>query len=538
MQNIYQTTPLIGQQSGVQINLPVDRTDRLLQESGDQTFAVVLKATRGRIDRPMLVAADKLQRYLGEAQSLRTSELNSTYVQVVDAFRTGAAACVAMRVAGELAVNQYITVMHGYGGEFTLTEELPYGDDGWLLGIKVADCINEGVYVQLALGKSSQDIVLTIRERKLDRKGRDTESGAVLYEVSGSLKFDAVDDFNQSRFIGDVASKFYGDWLEIEVNPMDGEILETDFLTLNKKNAAAVVPFVDEGDITNQEFELAAEQIKNTRLQYRYILSDSANLALVNALFEAAVFNNRKMIAAVAGNLTPEAAISWVQQFEWDSQQSMYIDWIWTPLKRQDPTYKNGIVLLASVGQKVGYACARNGQLNGYGLPPLQQPIAGSDYMMTGTGFSQIYEPDNLELAELAEARINPCVYEEYHNASGYVWTDSLSGTQKTGISKLSSATEIVIWLMHYFGRYSKSHLQKPMTERIKRQEEEMAKVLSWAEASQWLVPSASLGGRAYTFSVGRNERYPDDRMDWVMNIAIEGVVRQIVGNSNMYSVD
>lgn len=157
---------------------------------------------------------------------------------------------------------------------------------------------------------------------------------------------------------------------------------------------------------------------------------------------------------------------------------------------------------------------------------------------MTGTGFNQTYEPDNLELAKLAEARINPCVYEEYHNASGYVWTDSLSGTQKTGISKLSSATEIVIWLMHYFGRYSKSHLQKPMTERIKRQEEEMAKVLSWAEASQWLVPSASLGGMAYTFSVGRNERYPDDRMDWVMNIAIEGVVRQIVGNSNMYSVD
>jgi hypothetical protein len=50
-QNVYQRR-LVGQQSGVQVNMPVDKTDRLLPEVGDQTIAVVGHFSRGRIDRP------------------------------------------------------------------------------------------------------------------------------------------------------------------------------------------------------------------------------------------------------------------------------------------------------------------------------------------------------------------------------------------------------------------------------------------------------------------------------------------------------
>lgn len=536
-QNIYQTIPLVGQQPGVQINHAVDRTDRLLQEVGDQTFATVLKASRGRIDQPMRVAADKLKRYLGEARSLRESELNSTYLQVVDAFTTGAAAAVVMRLASAQAVNSYIVVKHGDSDVFTLSEDQPTGTD-WFLQIKIADCIDEGVYVQLEKGKTDNEICLKIRERKFNSKGREVATGDILYEITGSTDVNAVDDFEQSYYLGNVAEKYYGDWLSVEANQQANKILSTDSYA-SQIVGQGIVPFVDPtGDITNEIYLAAAEKIKKTSLQYRYIMTDSSNLALVDALYKTAVYNNRKIIAAVPGNLNPEAAIRWKEQFEWDNQESMYIDWVWTPVKRQDPTFKNGVVLLASVGQKVGYSCARNGNLNGYGLPPLQQPIAGSDYMVVGTRFKQIHQPGIVEIADLAEARINPCVYEQYHNASGYVWADSLSGTQKTGISKLSSVTEITIWLQDYFGRYSKSHLQKPMEERIRKQREELEKVLNWAEASGWLIKSASLGGVAYTYSVQRNERYPDDRMDWTINIGIEGVVRQVVGNTNMYSSD
>lgn len=536
-QNIYQTTPLVGQQPGVQINLAVDRTDRLLQETGDQTFATVLTASRGRIDKPMRVAADKLKRYLGEAQSLRESELNSTYIQVVDAFTTGAAAAVVMRLVSTQAINNYIIITHGDKDIFKIAEDVQ-GNSDWFLQIKLADCINEGVYVELQKGKTNNELTLKIRERKYNSKGKEVATGNILYEITGSTDINAVDDSGQSYYLADVAERFYGDWLTVEANQQAKTILATD-LYAQQLTGAGVVPFSDpSGEISNEVYLAAAEKIKKTSLQYRYIMTDSSNLALIDAFFKAAVYNNRKMFANVPGNLTPEAAIRWVEQFEWDNQQSMYIDWIWTPVKRQDPTYKNGVVLLASVGQKVGYSCARNGNLNGYGMPPLQQPIAGSDYMLTGTNFTQIYQPDVVEIADLAEARINPCIYEEYHNASGYVWSDSLSGTQKTGISKLSSATEITIWLQDYFGRYSKSHLQKPMEERIRKQKEELEKVLNWAEASGWLIKSTSLGGVAYSYSVKRNERYPDDRMDWIINIGIEGVVRQVIGNTNMYSSD
>ncbi|UOO89172.1 hypothetical protein LVJ82_17275 [Vitreoscilla massiliensis] len=544
-QNIYQMSPLIGQQPGVQINPAVDRTDRLLQESGDQTFAIVAKLSRGRIDTPMRVSADRLIRYCGRAGSLRVSELNSSYIQIVEAITTGAAAVVVSRLVSDEALNQFMVINHGtidtntptsIDAIFTLSEEAPTGAD-WFAQIKVADCINEGVMVELSKGKSADQLTVKIRERKFNRAGKDIATGEVLYEVTGSTNVDAVDDSNQSTYIGDVAEKYYGDWLQIEINQQSHLILASDTLdgqTISKE----MLPFSDTGNLTDANFVASADAIRKTGLQYRYIICDSANTALLNALYLAAVANNRKMIADVPGNLKPGAAIIWKNQFNFDAQDAMYTDWIWTPVKRQDPTQKNGIVLLSSVGQKVGYSCERNGRTNGFGLPPLHQPIAGSDFRLTGTNFTQIYEPDNVELADLAEARINPCIYQEYHNGSGWVWSDSLSGTEKTGISKLSSATEIVIWLMHYFGRYSKSHLQKPMTERIKKQKEEMEKILTWAEASGWLVPSVSLGGVAFTYEVARNIRYPDDRMDWTMNVSIEGVVRQVVGSTNMYSVD
>ena len=143
-----------------------------------------------------------------------------------------------------------------------------------------------------------------------------------------------------------------------------------------------------------------------------------------------------------------------------------------------------------------------------------------------------------MELAQLAEAKINPCLYQEYHDTSGYVWADSLSGANKSGISKLESAAEIAIWFQHYFGRYAKSVLQKPMTEAMRAMEDQLQRVCEWAQASDWLVPSASLDGAAYGYVVRPNERYPDDEMDVTINLAINGVVRRIFIDSNMYSID
>ena len=238
-QNIYQMTPLIGQQPGVQINPAVDRTDRLLQESGDQTFAVVAKLTRGRIDKPMRVSADRLIRYCGRAGSMRASELNSTYIQIVDAMTTGAAATVVSRLVSSQAQNQFIVVNHGaidplspdsINTIFTLSEDLVTGTD-WFVQIKVADCINEGVYIELAKGNSVDELSLKVRERKFNRSGVEISTGEILYEVSGSTDMDSVDGNNQSNYIGDIVEKHYGDWIQIEVNQQNRSILVTDTCT-------------------------------------------------------------------------------------------------------------------------------------------------------------------------------------------------------------------------------------------------------------------------------------------------------------------
>ena len=189
-----------------------------------------------------------------------------------------------------------------------------------------------------------------------------------------------------------------------------------------------------------------------------------------------------------------------------------------------------------TVGQKIGRACARNAVVNGFGLPALNQPIAGKDYFVSGSRIIQNYFPSDVELSSLAKEHINPVMYVEYHDGSGFVWDDSLSGAKKNGISRLENAVEISQWIQDRFGRYARSLLQKPMTEAIRLMTRFAEDELQSAQASEWLVPSARLGGAAYTYTVTPSERNPEDEMHVVLNISIDGVVRRIFVSQNMYS--
>lgn len=534
-QTIYKRQ-VIGQASGVQINMPVDRTDRMLPQLGDQTLATVGQFSRGRIDKPFLVLSSKLKQKLGVAKSIRLSRSNETYIQIFDAFRTGAAAAVVMRLASKAAVNSWVVLNHGAEDVLTTSEDLPdAGDSKWLMAMKFADCINEGVYVSIAQGATKDWLKVVVRERYYNSKGIEKDQGDVLYEFEGSTDYGAIDEQNNSAFIGDVVEKLYPDMVEIEVSkaPL---VAEGDALAKGKIGVG-IVAFVDDGTLTNEDYQAAATQLGKTSIPYRYIMSEGEVIVLVSGLVETAQKYNRKMFQEVSGDLSPEAAVAWVENnFEFDAQGGMYCDWIWTPIKRQDPTGVSGVVRLSSVGQKVGYSCARNSITNGHGMSPLNQPVAGKDFYLSGSQFQQTYHPEDEELALLAEAKINPCIYSEYHDGSGYVWEDSLSGAKKSGISKLSSVSEMSIWFQDYLGRYSKSLLQKPMSEALVLMEREIRAVCDRAFASNWLVESVNLGGAPYGYEVFPNDRYPDDQMDWTINLAFDGVVRVIKGSQNMFS--
>lgn len=534
-QTIYKRQ-VIGQASGVQINMPVDRTDRVLPSLGDQTVAVVGQFSRGRIDKPFLVLSSKLKQKLGTAKSIRLSRSNETYIQLFDAFRTGAAAAVVMRLASKSAINSWVVVNHGAENILTTEEDLPdAASDKWLMAMRFADCINEGMYVSVKKGATADWLKVVVRERYYNSKGEEKELGDVLYEFEGSTDLGAIDEYNNSAFIGDVVEKLYPDMVEIEVSKAP---LVTEADALHKdKVGTGLLAFVDVGTLTNVDYQEAAVQLGKTSIPYKYIMSESEVITLVSGLVDTAQKYNRKMFQEVSGDLSPEAAAAWVgNNFEFDAQGGMYCDWIWTPIKRQDPTGVSGVVRLSSVGQKVGYSCARNSVTNGHGMPPLNQPIAGKDFYLSGSQFQQTYHPEDEELAILAEAKINPCIYSEYHDGSGYVWEDSLSGAKKSGISKLSSVSEMSIWFQDYLGRFSKGLLQKPMTDALVLMEREIRAVCDRAYSSKWLVLSSNLGGVAYTYEVFPNERYPDDQMDWKIDLAFDGVVRVIKGSQNMFS--
>lgn len=538
-QNIYQRR-LLGQQPGVQVNMPTDRTDRLLPEVGDQTIAAVGLFSRGRIDQPFYVSPDKLQRYLGKPKSVRVDARNETYVQVFEAFRAGAAGAVISRLASDSAVNNWIVVSHGANAaaNLSVSETLPTGGT-WFVAIQMKDAITEGVYVQVSRGVSNANhVLIKIRERSKTSAGLDTNEGEILYEFEGSTVQGELDEDGNSAYIADVAEKFYGDWLEVEVNQTAAAIAANDsFATVTV--GGAVVAFTDNVDsFTAENKQTAVKALGRTNIHYRYLISSSTDLTLVSELIALAQEYNRKLFIEVSGLLSPTAACAWIENFNYPSQGGMYFDWNWSPIRRDDPTGLSGNIVFGTVGQKAGNACARNAITNGFGLAKLNQPIAGKDYYIMGTRIKQIYNPDDVELAMLAKARINPAIYSEYHDGSGYVWADSFSGAKKNGISKLASASEIAIWAQDTWGKFGKSLLHKPMKEGLRLMARFSEKQLQQMEASDWLISSTTLNGAAFAYTVKPNERYPDDRLDTVLSLAIDGVVRVVTISTDMYSRD
>ena len=524
---------LVGQQSGVQVNMPRDTVERLLSEIGNQSFAAVGRFTRGRLDKPFQVSSSKMQRYLGKPQSMRKNAANETYVQIFEAFANGAAAAIVSRVVSSEAKNKWIIAKQDQNTPIDVVETLNTGSDDWLFGVKIADCINDGVYVTVVQDDADgYEYTVTVRERDSDSLGNETGSGEELYQFSGSLKLDALDDVGESYYIGDVATKYYGDWIEIDVN----ENATPDKTTFKTAKSAVVVNFVDDGTPDTTAYQKAANALGNTTLQYRYIMGDSSNTALITALLNVAQKYNRIMVQEISGSLKPDAAIAWKNTFNYNAQGGMYCLWIWSPVKRKDPTNASGVYQYGTVGQKIGYACARNSQTNGFGLAKLNQPIAGKDYYLTGDNLTQTYFPDDTELANLAVAHINPVAYAEYHDGSGFVWDDSLSGAKKNGISRLENAVEVSQWIQDRAGKYARSLLQKPITEAMRLMKRFLEDELQAMTASEWLTASTQLGGSAYSYTVVPSDRNPESEMQVTVNIAIDGVVRRIFISQNMYS--
>ena len=106
----------LGAQPGIQLNPVQDNTDGFAPDNSDQVFGTVMRATRGRIDKPFVVDAGTVSAKLGPGESMRVSPLNEAYVHVVEALNNGAQQAVISRLTPAAAVLQTMYAVTGAVG--------------------------------------------------------------------------------------------------------------------------------------------------------------------------------------------------------------------------------------------------------------------------------------------------------------------------------------------------------------------------------------------------------------------------------------
>lgn len=97
----------LGSESGVQLNPLVDGSEIPSTGNADQKFGIIMRATRGRIDKPFLVDRGNVFKKLGKGETIRKNALNEAWVSVVEALNNGAYEAVVQRITTENAKIKY-----------------------------------------------------------------------------------------------------------------------------------------------------------------------------------------------------------------------------------------------------------------------------------------------------------------------------------------------------------------------------------------------------------------------------------------------
>ena len=80
----------LGYESGVQLNPLRDNSEIPSSDNSDQVFGIIMRSTRGRIDRPFKVDRGNVFKKLGTGEQMRVNTLNEAWVHVVEALNNGA----------------------------------------------------------------------------------------------------------------------------------------------------------------------------------------------------------------------------------------------------------------------------------------------------------------------------------------------------------------------------------------------------------------------------------------------------------------
>ena len=532
-------TRQLGMQPGIQLNPLADQTDGTVPDQSDQVIATVARLTRGRIDRPFRVTRNNFIAKTGPAEAMRVNALNEAKLQVYEALNqpggAAAASAVIQRLVPAAAAKSYAVV--NFSGTPTETAStVAYSVSttaptaGYSLYVLDHECHNDGIKLSLHANKTplggtavaNKEITL----RVLDSTGR------LRYEFAGSLDENAKDDYGASLYLPDVVNAqtdnielvvAAGAQVPVTSNAYGRSLSGAD----NWATSETLVCFTEGGTTyTNDDFDRCVTALRNTMLPFGYVISGgSQSVPLVTKLGTFAIEANLPIKIDVPGTLAPSAAITWRNQFAFDSH---YVHFNWAPLEADDPM-NGGKAKWGTGGLQAAFSCGRNARVNALGFAPKNFPVAGKEWPVTRSSVRQNYTPDEQELSDLAEAQINPVIYENYNGGGRYVFTDSLTAA-KTRVSrkKLQSVSEMSASMDNWIALQAKEWLQLPMQLYIKNMSAFLDLLLQRAQASDWLVPSQTLpGNAAYAFEVIPDATKPADTVVINYFTSYDGVVRQ-----------
>ena len=194
----------LGPESGVQLNPLRDNSEIPAGTNDDQIFAIAMRATRGRIDKPFKVNRGDVLRKLGKGEQIRLSALNEATVHVSEALNSGAYEAVVHRltVEDDPVISWVVLAIVEDGGlTFSVKDALP---STYIFAVRHLECFNDGISVEFRADEKRTSGVLVPND-KITVRLRDKD-GVLLFEFYGSLDPDAKDDYGNSAFLEDVVA--------------------------------------------------------------------------------------------------------------------------------------------------------------------------------------------------------------------------------------------------------------------------------------------------------------------------------------------
>jgi hypothetical protein len=531
----------LGAESGVQLNPLRDNSEIPSFGNEDQLFAIMMRATRGRIDKPFKVDRSNVLKKLGRGEQIRVSALNEAWVHVYEALNRGAYEAVVQRLVTDQAEIKWALVSVDTGTQaitYSVSDTEPVAP--YFLSVKHLECFNDGIKVEFRADEKKVGGVAQANDRiTLRIRDKDDE---LLYEFFGSLDVNAKDDFGNSLYLPDVVSS-RTDAVEVSVGVTgaNASVSPTsaaygyDVGGKEKWSKSSTLICFDEGGTgyVSEDYSLARVKLQNTPHRYAYIASGgSQSTALLGHLAQLAFDTNRQLRFDVPGNLTVDAAIAFVEQLNFVASLTAHLlHSFWAPLKSDDPTGVNPNGYFGFATLNIAYACGRNAVRNARGFAPKNYTIAGREWPIRRSRIRQTNSPSNQELNALAKAKINPVVWEDYSGGGRYVFRDSLtSALVESSLKKLISVADMSTSIDDAVTKFGKDVLQLPMKVALKRLGDYLTTLFEGAEASGWLVPSDSpdMDGRAWKFDIRPNEQRRYDAIDCSYWLRYDGTVRQI----------